>query len=686
MAEGDPEPRKSRVRSNPRVVKGQALLTGPGEKNVTRGGLVFDEVVDKRDIRAIYERSTIGHRDLGKFVGDVFSEWFALEGEDDALIEAIEELNVRLRLQARLWDTVKHAMLDGVALLYKNFSDTALEPGDPVMGAREILSLHPIYEPDIKDLISDTNRASPRFGLLDVAKVDITDPDSKRRVWDGPVHWSRVFHVAWDPLYGSLAGMSYFKPSHDSYKAQKNIEWGTGETFHRNAAGTKLVEVPDTMDAAEVDKLEENIKDLDASKELMVPAGVKISTIKPQPIPPKDYLGYFLKTVSTMPETLLVGAHEGAVTGSETNLRIYHMDVRQVQENFVTPLLQDFYAQLQEISLLPAGVLPAIIWRPIWTMTDEQAAMVWERKARSARMLAGNEARGDPQLMTGREIRRLVLGVDAEPAEEDLPPALPGTFRVQQLEIDPEIRAHFIGRMARATDPVLESWTRDMLAVNGRMRQAVLTRARDLLAGRLDRLLRRRRRNAVRPQDIRRLAAEVTEAITVGHIQELNAAIRKGFRDALLAGTGSVEIKGTVSEQELPEDLVNWWEANSTQWSTTMSRDTIQSVKNTVREGLEAGDSMGELELRLGREFDLKAHEAERIARTETIRAASEARIREYKRLGVRRLVFMSTPDDRTGPECWSFDGQVFSVEASTGVIPVHPNCRCTWVAEMELT
>ena len=678
-ADTAPQPRTSRVRAIPRT---EAFLTGPENKEVVRGGLVFDEVIDPEDRRAIFRRSTIGHRDWGKFVGDVFSQWFDLEGEDEALIAAIVELNVELRLQAKLWDTVKHAGIDGHALLYKNFSDTALDPSKPVQGAREVVSLHPIYEPDVREMWADKERTSARFGLLDRADVFIRDPDTKRELWKGIVHHSRVFHVAWEPLYGSLKGTSYFDASHDSYKAIKNLEWAMGETFARNAAGTKLVDPGEGATDEEYKDLETVFKDLDASKEIIVPHGTKVTTLKPQPIPPKDYAGYFLKTVSTMPETLLVGAHEGAVTGSETNLRIYFGDVKIVQEQFVTPMLLDYYAQLQELGILPEGDMPVIAWRSIWTLTQEQEAMIWERMARASRALVGNPLRGDAQLMTPQEIRRIILGLPEEPEGAALAQAL----RTEQMEIPIEARERVFGAMERRLGPVIEGWTDAMLTVNRSMRRAVLRQARAILAGRLD--TRGGRHRASRDQEgAELLAGQVAEA-ALPSMPALATAVRDGFAAAILAGVASVEVASPLAQradQAVPLGLVSWWEANSTHWSTKLSTETVAAIKTTVRDGLLAGDSMAELEARLGGRFDFNANRLEAIARTETIRAASEGRIREYQRVGVERLVFMATPDERTSQSCLALDGTVYSIEAASGIIPVHPFCRCTWVAEQVL-
>ena len=69
---------------------------------------------------------------------------------------------------------------------------------------------------------------------------------------------------------------------------------------------------------------------------------------------------------------------------------------------------------------------------------------------------------------------------------------------------------------------------------------------------------------------------------------------------------------------------------------------------------------------------------AEMIARTETSMAYSEGTIAAYKQAGLDQVEFQPSGD--ACPDCLVLDGSVYPLNNSTGIIPVHPNCRCTWL------
>jgi SPP1 gp7 family putative phage head morphogenesis protein len=95
------------------------------------------------------------------------------------------------------------------------------------------------------------------------------------------------------------------------------------------------------------------------------------------------------------------------------------------------------------------------------------------------------------------------------------------------------------------------------------------------------------------------------------------------------------------------------------------------------------GSGMGELGLtdKLGRFIPAKRR-AEMLARTEIIRAHHLGAVQEYRNWGILDVLvlgeFISSHDQRVCPECASLDGRRFPLDEVEGMIPVHPNCRCS--------
>lgn len=79
---------------------------------------------------------------------------------------------------------------------------------------------------------------------------------------------------------------------------------------------------------------------------------------------------------------------------------------------------------------------------------------------------------------------------------------------------------------------------------------------------------------------------------------------------------------------------------------------------------------------------------AQRLARTEVIRAHADATIGAYREAGLAGVKvlseFATARDNAVCPKCRALEGREFTLEAAEGIIPVHPNCRCAWLPMTE--
>lgn len=85
---------------------------------------------------------------------------------------------------------------------------------------------------------------------------------------------------------------------------------------------------------------------------------------------------------------------------------------------------------------------------------------------------------------------------------------------------------------------------------------------------------------------------------------------------------------------------------------------------------------------------DMTKQRADTLARTEIIRAHAEGSIDSFQLLGVDQLAlnaeWSTAGDDRVCPVCAGYQGRVFSLKEARGMIPLHPNCRCSWLPTEE--
>ena len=81
---------------------------------------------------------------------------------------------------------------------------------------------------------------------------------------------------------------------------------------------------------------------------------------------------------------------------------------------------------------------------------------------------------------------------------------------------------------------------------------------------------------------------------------------------------------------------------------------------------------------------DMTKLRADRIVRTEIVRAHAEGQLRGFEALGVDEIGILAewsvAGDDRVCPLCADMDGKVMTVEEAHGLIPFHVQCRCAWI------
>lgn len=112
-----------------------------------------------------------------------------------------------------------------------------------------------------------------------------------------------------------------------------------------------------------------------------------------------------------------------------------------------------------------------------------------------------------------------------------------------------------------------------------------------------------------------------------------------------------------------------------------------RQMSRELTEGLTQGENPRKIARRLNDRVEkIGITRGRMVARTEVIRAHNEAALNRYQDVGQRLegvtlLAEHTTAGDRrVCPECAALAGTTYTMDEARGAIPVHPNCRCTWV------
>jgi SPP1 gp7 family putative phage head morphogenesis protein len=108
-------------------------------------------------------------------------------------------------------------------------------------------------------------------------------------------------------------------------------------------------------------------------------------------------------------------------------------------------------------------------------------------------------------------------------------------------------------------------------------------------------------------------------------------------------------------------------------------------LNRVLVDGLARGENPRTIAREMAKGIDgIGKRRAETIARTEIIRAHAEGQLDAMERLGVDEVGVMAewstAGDDHVCDLCWPLEGKVLPITEAHSLIPLHPNCRCTWI------
>ena len=128
-----------------------------------------------------------------------------------------------------------------------------------------------------------------------------------------------------------------------------------------------------------------------------------------------------------------------------------------------------------------------------------------------------------------------------------------------------------------------------------------------------------------------------------------------------------------------PDEFAEEWILErSLEVAEITSETTLIAIKAEMATGLEQGESIQQIAQRIGGWFDkTKQWKAKMVARTEVIAASNEGALHRYELEGIHKSEFYPSPDACI--DCTSLAGD-YQTSESHGLIPVHPNCRCTFL------
>jgi len=171
---------------------------------------------------------------------------------------------------------------------------------------------------------------------------------------------------------------------------------------------------------------------------------------------------------------------------------------------------------------------------------------------------------------------------------------------------------------------------------------------------------------------------------------------KKKFKQGIALGEDFIkkqypQVAGIKVKSTVNEGAIKALDLRSTQLAKTVHGDLLTATQATIREGLQARKGAKQLKEDIEKVFEKfggtsgrfqkLGTRAELIARTELHRSFVDGTLQSFRELKVSKVAMVVN----TGAceECieLSADNQDTPLHLSQGIIPVHPRCRCGWVA-----
>lgn len=420
----------------------------------------YPETVTFAAMLKAYERGGVAHGAVHRLLDKCWAGWPRIkqpdEDEETDWETKVKELFKARDLWRKLRDLDRRNMIGRyAAIIYRVADGQPLSA--PLVRARELVDIVPLYEDQIRVQAWNTDTASPDYGLPMMFQYRSRPPNAEDRQGQ-PEQWVDVHPSRIQILAEGAVGSDFFdgvpllRAGFNSLVDLEKISGGSAEGFLKNSARTVVVKLdaggsmqhlastpgqalPTGADIST--KLNDKVRDLNRNIDAaMLVQGGDASTLQTSQITPGpsfEVAGNMFAASVRMPFTVLFGQQTGRLASDEDNAD-FMARAQSRQNNELTPMLDQFVTRMQAAGIIDAGEFE-IEWPPLDApgeadqlanaKTMAEINEINSRAGQSA-VFDANEIRGVAQFEERDELEDIPLeGEDEEEAAAAAQPQRP---------------------------------------------------------------------------------------------------------------------------------------------------------------------------------------------------------------------------------------------------------------------
>lgn len=141
----------------------------------------------------------------------------------------------------------------------------------------------------------------------------------------------------------------------------------------------------------------------------------------------------------------------------------------------------------------------------------------------------------------------------------------------------------------------------------------------------------------------------------------------------------------SLPDKELMQKLIEepWRNGNFSERLWKNQKKLMKALKNVLVIGIQQGKNITDMAVELNTVMGKGFYAAHRLVRTETMHCLNQSCLQRYKDAEIKKVRFWAAKDERTCEICGAMHGKEYNIEKAP-VLPVHPNCRCTYLPVIE--
>ena len=343
---------------------------------------------------------------------------------------------ITLAKDVKLWNAMyradRLARLNPFSLLLFGFDRGTLS--SRATRADALLYVRAIGSRQVMEITYNSNPRDPRFGLPETYRIQFDDPQNKTSTGSGStsastreltVHYSRVVHVAENPLEDEVFGTPILEKCYNLLDDLLKVAGGTAETYWLTGNRGMQADIDkdmelnpeDTADLA--DEMEEYQHQL---RRVLRTRGVKLNVLDSKTPDPNNTYKMIMSLISGttgIPARILLGSEAGQLA-SEQDRANWAERIEERRALYATPwILEPTIELLQNVGLLPEGDVEWE-WPSAFIQNPLEQGQTMAQIARAVGNISRQTGNQSPMPLITREEARGVLGFpeDLTPEQE----------------------------------------------------------------------------------------------------------------------------------------------------------------------------------------------------------------------------------------------------------------------------